>query len=110
MAALDVMVSPSICFETFGMMSLEAMEHEKPVVVTSFGGCPEVVRHGQAGLVANPFHVAEFAECIARLLRDSGLRERIGAAGRALVDTHYTIERLTDEFLEEYELAVSAAS
>lgn len=104
MSALDVMVSPSICFETFGMMSLEAMEHERPVVVTSFGGCPEVVAGG-GGFVANPFHVEEFAEAIARLLRDPALRAETGRAGRARVESYFTIERLTDEFLEEYELA-----
>lgn len=102
MSALDVMVSPSICFETFGMMSLEAMEHERPVVVTSFGGCPEVVQNG-GGLVANPFHVEEFAEAIAKLLRDAELRARVGREGRAQVESYFTIERLTDEFLEEYE-------
>jgi glycosyltransferase involved in cell wall biosynthesis len=105
MSALDVMVSPSICFETFGMMSLEAMEHGRPVVVTSFGGCPETVEDGETGFVANPFHVEEFAERIATLLRDPARRARMGAAGRARVDSYFTIERLTDEFLEEYETA-----
>ena len=108
-AALDVMVSPSICFETFGMLSLEAMEFEKPVVATSFGGCPEVVRHGKWGLVANPFHVEEFAECIARLLRDEALRREMGTRGRARLEEHFTIDRMTDEYLEEYETARTLA-
>jgi glycosyltransferase involved in cell wall biosynthesis len=108
MSALDVMVSPSICFETFGMMSLEAMEHQKPVVVTSFGGCPETVNDGETGFIANPFHVEEYAERIATLLRDPKLCARMGTAGRARVDDYFTIERLTDEFLEEYETAASA--
>jgi glycosyltransferase involved in cell wall biosynthesis len=78
------------------------------VVVTSFGGCPEVVQGG-GGFVANPFHVEEFAEAIARLLRDPELRAETGRAGRARVESYFTIERLTDEFLEEYELARAAA-
>ena len=49
MAATDVMLTPSTCFETFGMMNLEAMEFRRPVVATSFGGCPEVVRDGVNG-------------------------------------------------------------
>jgi glycosyltransferase involved in cell wall biosynthesis len=109
-AALDVLVSPSTCFETFGLMNLEAMEHAKPVVATSFGGCPEVVHDGETGFVANPFHTAEFAERIARLLRDEGLRRRMGQAGRALVERHFSIERLTAEYLEEYALARAAAT
>src|SRR5690606_3737684 len=54
-AATDVFVTPSICFDTFGMVNLEAMEHAKPVVATVFGGSPEVVLDGETGLVANPY-------------------------------------------------------
>ena len=108
-AVLDVMVSPSICFETFGMVSLEALEFEKPVVVTSFGGCPEVVEHGKWGFVANPYDIAGFAERIAQLLRDPELSARLGRAGRARVEEHFSIARMTDEYLEEYERARTAA-
>lgn len=106
---LDVMVSPSICFETFGMLALEAMEFEKPVVVTSFGGCPEVVEDGRWGFVANPYDITGFAECIARLLRDTELRAAFGRAGRARLEQHFSISRMTDEYYEEYERAQRAA-
>ena len=109
MASLDVMLTPSICFETFGMMNLEAMEYRKPVVATSFGGCPEVVLDGETGLVANPFQVEEFAESIARLLRDPDLRARLGERGHERLEQHFNIERLASEFLEEYELAQASA-
>lgn len=108
-AALDVAVSPSTCFETFGMTSLEAAEFEKPVVTTSFGGCPEVVVDGETGFVANPFHVETFAARIADLLRDPALRARLGAEGRRRLEAEFTVERLTDEFLEEYERALDLA-
>lgn len=108
-AALDVLVSPSICLETFGLVNLEAMEHSKPVVATHFGGCKEVVEHGVTGLVANPFQVREFAECIARLLRDPALRRSMGEAGRRRLEERFTIRRLHQEFLEEYELVREAA-
>jgi len=109
MAATDVMLTPSICFETFGMMNLEAMEFRRPVVATSFGGCPEVVRDKVNGFVANPYDVEAFAGRIAELLRDPKLREEMGAAGYELLNEHFTIDRLTREFMEEYELAADAA-
>ena len=109
MAATDVMLTPSTCFETFGMMNLEAMEFRRPVVATSFGGCPEVVRDEVNGFVANPYDVAAFAERIARLLRDPGLRGEMGEAGYQLLKEHFTIDRLTTEFMEEYELARESA-
>jgi glycosyltransferase involved in cell wall biosynthesis len=106
---LDVLVSPSICFETFGMVALEALEFEKPVVVTSFGGCPEVIEDGKWGLVANPYDIATFAEKIACLLRDPELCKRLGRAGRARVEEHFSISRMTDEYCEEYERAMHQA-
>jgi len=108
-ASLDAMVSPSICFETFGMLNLEAMEHRKPVVTTSFGGCPEVVRHGETGLVANPYDVPAFAEAIAGLLRDPELARRMGEAGYRRLVERFGIPRLTNEFLEEYRVALEMA-
>lgn len=109
-AATDVFVTPSICFDTFGLVNLEAMEHEKPVVATVFGGSPEVVVDGETGFIANPFDIAEFADRIARLLRDSSLRERMGRAGARRLVEKFTIERLTREFLEEYARARELAA
>jgi glycosyltransferase involved in cell wall biosynthesis len=104
-AATDVFVTPSICFDTFGMVNLEAMEHRKPVVATLFGGSPEVLREGETGFVANPFDLEEFAGRVALLLSDSELRHRMGEAGYLRLQRHFTIERLTAECLEEYERA-----
>jgi glycosyltransferase involved in cell wall biosynthesis len=104
-AATDVFVTPSICFDTFGMVNLEAMEHGKPVVATVFGGSPEVVLDGVTGFVANPFDLETFCDRIGRLLADPALRARMGEAGRRRLAERFGIERLTREFLEEYELA-----
>jgi glycosyltransferase involved in cell wall biosynthesis len=108
-AATDVFATPSICFDTFGMVNLEAMEHRKPVVATLFGGSPEVVREGETGFVANPFDVEEFAGRIRALLADPDLRRRMGEAGYLHFQRHFTIERLTAECVEEYERALALA-
>jgi len=108
-AATDVFVTPSICFDTFGLVNLEAMEHGKPVVATAFGGSPEVVREGETGFLRNPFDVPAYADAIRTLLRDPELARRMGAAGARRAREHFTIERLTSEFLVEYGLAREAA-
>lgn len=109
-AATDVFVTPSICFDTFGLVNLEAMEHEKPVVATVFGGSPEVVVDGETGFVANPFDIESFADKIRRLLLDPALRKRMGRAGARRLVEKFTIERLTQEFLDEYESARERAA
>ena len=108
-AATDVFVTPSICFDTFGMVNLEAMELKKPVVATVFGGSQEVVEDGVTGFIANPFEVEAYAERIGELLADPAKRRAMGEAGHRRMLDHFTIERLTDEFLEEYETALGAA-
>jgi glycosyltransferase involved in cell wall biosynthesis len=101
-AAMDVLVTPSICFDTFGLVNLEAMEHGKPVVATSFGGSREVVVHGETGFIENPFEVAAYAGWIERLLGDPGLAHRMGAAGRQRLHELFTIERLADDYQRVY--------
>jgi glycosyltransferase involved in cell wall biosynthesis len=109
-AATDVFATPSICFDTFGLVNLEAMEHGKPVVATSFGGSAEVVRDGATGFVENPFDLEAFSARVATLLRDPLLRARMGAAGRERLLERFTIDRLTAEYLEEYGTAMSLAA
>jgi glycosyltransferase involved in cell wall biosynthesis len=105
-SAVDVFVTPSICFDTFGLVNLEAMEHSRPVVATTFGGSQEVVQHGLTGAIANPFDVPGFAEEIAKLLRDPARAQAMGQAGRKRLENHFTIPRLADEFMAEYEAAL----
>jgi glycosyltransferase involved in cell wall biosynthesis len=108
-AAVDVFVTPSICFDTFGLVNLEAMQHGKPVVATTFGGSQEVVQHGQTGYIENPFDVGAYAARIAELLRDPALARRLGEAGRQRLHAHFGMERLVSEFNEEYALALRLA-
>ncbi|MBI5363672.1 MAG: glycosyltransferase family 4 protein [Planctomycetes bacterium] len=102
LAAVDVFATPSICFDTFGLVNLEAMEHGKPVVATAFGGSPEVVEDGATGFVENPFDLEGFSGAIARLLDDPALAARMGAAGRERWMRQFSIERMTEEYLAEY--------
>ena len=108
-AAADVFVTPSICFDTFGMVNLEAMEHGKPVVATTFGGSAEVVEHGVTGFVANPFDVEGFAAHLDRLLTDRSMARSMGEAGRARLSDRFTLGHMVEGFLDQYDHALAAA-
>ncbi|MEM8713856.1 MAG: glycosyltransferase family 4 protein [Planctomycetota bacterium] len=105
----DVFVTPSLCFDTFGLVNLEAMEHAKPVVATTFGGSREVIADGVTGFIENPFDVDVYAGRIAEILRDPERGARMGEAGRQRLFERFTMARLADEFLEEYEAAAALA-
>lgn len=108
-SSLDVFVTPSICFDTFGLVNLEAMEHGKPVVATTFGGSREVVEHGVSGYIENPFRIEAFADRVGELLADPARAQAMGAAGRTRVEQLFGIERLAREFDGVYGEALAAA-
>lgn len=78
---MDVLVLPTRR-DAFPRVVMEAMCHGIPVVATRIDGVPEMVADGETGFLVAPDDAAGFAEATANLLRDDGLRHRMGAAGR----------------------------
>jgi glycosyltransferase involved in cell wall biosynthesis len=92
MAACDVFTLPSF-EEPFGLVFLEAMAMQRPVVAVDNGGTPEVVVNGETGLLSPAWDVDALAENILSLLRDPERRARLGANGRARVLQHFDPQR-----------------
>jgi glycosyltransferase involved in cell wall biosynthesis len=105
-AAMDVFVLPSL-MEGFGIVLLEAMMMERPVVATAVGGLPEIVEDQATGFLVPPGNSSALAEKILSLLRGPAIRERLGQAGRARVLEHFSIDRMISQLRKLYgELAV----
>lgn len=100
MANAEVFTLPSRV-EPFGIVVIEALRGGRPVVVSSRGGAPEIVRHEQEGLVADPFDAAAFGEAIDRLLADAALARRLAAAGRARVED-FSWDTVAGQYAELY--------
>jgi glycosyltransferase involved in cell wall biosynthesis len=82
---------------------LEACALGKPVVVTTVGGVPDLVRHEGEGLWVPPGDARALARALDRLAGDPELRRRLGAAGRALADARFGAERLAASTAALYE-------
>jgi glycosyltransferase involved in cell wall biosynthesis len=100
-AAASVAVTPSRWQEPLGLVAIEAMAAGTPVVATRVGALPEVVAHGQTGVVVDAGDPAALAEALDRLLSDPELRRRYGAAGRERArgfTTSATVPRVIDGY------------
>jgi phosphatidylinositol alpha-1,6-mannosyltransferase len=84
--AADVYVQPSLVVdgvtEGYGISFIEAGAAGLPVVGGRCGGVVEAVVDGVTGYLVNPGDESDFARAVASLLRDEGLRRRMGEAGR----------------------------
>jgi len=103
--AADASVLPS-AWENFPHTVVEALAVGCPVIATSVGGVPEVVRDGENGLLVAPNDAAALGEAIERFFTDASLRERLAAAAPASV-AGYTEETVFSTIEAELERAVS---
>jgi glycogen synthase len=84
-----VFACPSV-YEPFGLINLEAMACETPVVASAVGGILEVVQDGETGLLVPPARPAELASAIRRLLDDPARARAMGRAGRRRVEDTFS--------------------
>ncbi len=110
-----VFCCPSI-YEPFGIINLEAMACGTPVVGSAVGGIPEVVVHGETGLVVDaklspapphdPTDPDGFSRALAEAINQVGtnadLAKRMGQAGRQRVLDHFSWQSIAKQTLALY--------
>lgn len=94
--------------EGFGLVAVEAMFHQLPVVATSVGGLKDIVIDGQTGLLVPSHSPRKIAERLQLLINDSALRKTMGEAGRIRAENEYSaavyaekVHRLYQELIKE---------
>jgi glycosyltransferase involved in cell wall biosynthesis len=93
LACLDVLVLPSVA-EGLGVSLLEGLAMGLPLVGSSVGGIPDVVRDDVTGYLVPPREPAALAGRILTILADPGLRLRMGKAGRRLAEAEFSREAM----------------
>jgi glycosyltransferase involved in cell wall biosynthesis len=88
--------------------AIEAMSTGLPVVASDIRGCREVVADGVTGLLIPDRAHAAIARAVARLLADPGLREAMGAAGRARAVERFDEELVIERTLDVYDRLLRA--
>lgn len=94
--------------EAFGRVTAEAMVRGRAVVGAASGGTPELIRHGETGLLYRPGDDAGLAAAVAALVRDPGRRRALGRAARADVLARFQPHLLGPRFLAIADAAATA--
>jgi glycosyltransferase involved in cell wall biosynthesis len=95
-----VLVFPSVEAEGFGLVCVEAMACECPVIASDLTALQEVVEHGVTGLTFQSGNCEDLAQQVLLLLSDKPLRSRLGNAGRSFVAANFDWERQAARYIE----------
>lgn len=101
--ACDIVTVPSICFDSFPTINLEAMACHKPVIATCFGGSHEAVLDGETGYIINPYDINNFASKIIYLLKNQFRASKMGENGYSRVKTEFNLDRMISDYLKFYD-------
>lgn len=103
-ASADVFAFPSDT-ETLGFVAMEAMASGVPAVGARAGGIPDVIRHGENGLMFTPGDLGDLTEQLRRLLTDDVLRRRLGRQAREDME-RFGWRAATEALVRYYETAI----
>lgn len=81
---------------------LEAAACGRPLVAANVPGCREIVHHEENGLLVPVRDASALAGAMARLIDDPALRIRMGAKGRAMVETEFSEAKVARQTIEVY--------
>ena len=105
----NVAVFPSL-YEPFGIVALEAMATETPVVVSDVGGLGGIVEHNHNGMKVEPNNPYQLARTVKHVLNKTKKAQKMAENGFELVKKDYTWDNIADRtiklyhhVLEEYE-------
>lgn len=101
LAQADVLVLPSHC-EAMPMAILEGMAAGLPIIATSVGAIPQIVREGVEGFLVPAHDIASLSGRMSQMADDAGLRRRMGEAARKRVAGQYSVEAMVQPIERMY--------
>ncbi len=110
LAALDVLVLPSIKSEATSQVILQSFAVGTPVVATTVGGSPELVRDGETGRLVPPADAPALAAAMLSMLEDPARARSMARAGQALVGAAHTLDAVMARTTDVYAELLAASS
>jgi glycosyltransferase involved in cell wall biosynthesis len=94
LAAANMVVIASLCTEASPIVLREAFASGRPVIATKIGDVPEIIRHGENGLMVEPNDSNALAESILQFLADENLAARCAENALRYAREHFCFDRM----------------
>lgn len=107
--AMDIFVLPSLA-EGISNTILEAMASGLPVIATEVGGNPELVVPGETGVLVPPADAGAMAIAVKKYLNNAELRTNHGRAGRARVESRFSMGRMVAAYMDLYRNSLNGST
>jgi glycosyltransferase involved in cell wall biosynthesis len=108
MQMADLVVIPSLT-EAQPRVAVQAFATGRPVVASSVGGVPEIVKDGQTGWLVPPAQPEALAAAIARVVEDPAATARVADGARRLAEDRMRFDHRMAETLATYQTAIDRA-
>jgi glycosyltransferase involved in cell wall biosynthesis len=108
-ALADIFTLPSF-YENCPLTILEAMASGRPIVASNINGISELVTHEKEGLLTQPGNVNQLVEAIITLIKDDGLRTKLGRNARRTVQDRNDWKKVAAEVSDYYTWVLNESS
>lgn len=92
------LIVPSLCYETFGIILLEAFRQSTPVIARRLGPLPEITTTARGGEIFST--TDELISAMGRLSGDPAYRDQLGRSGRRAFEEHWSESVVVPQYLE----------
>lgn len=95
----NIVILPSLSEGTPTVM-FEALAFKKPLIASRVGGIPEIITHGETGLLIDPKNASAIANAIIYLLKNKDVGDRLSEQGNKLIKEQYTTEIIAKKIMK----------
>ena len=102
-----LLILPSVCFETFGMVVLSAFACGTPAAVSEIGPLPTIVQNGKNGIVFSPGEINSLLKEVRTAWETPGYLDKLGKGAKATAGNHYTEDANYQILMKIYQAAMN---
>jgi len=105
----DVFVAPSVAEEALGLVILEAMTCNTPVVATKKGGIPSLIKNGVNGFLIRSKNSKQIADACNKILDNDALAQKMKESSRKIVEEKFSWNKIAQKYRRVYRNSFTAA-